>query len=625
MGTKATSGLICNSDFINKGTLKAGTSTITLAGNRPRSFVNTPSDGPLSAYYNLELGEGNTTSTGNIVVSNQLTLHGTLTPSAKDTVVITSNSPGAITDTGSITLGTVSRAIAQGDTNPYRFESPSTSLQFNGAGSYPGEISITVLPDTVPASFQLLWKVIPGIADTLHNTVDGDAFVRSIRFAFGPPKGNGSTIGTPLIQREYVMKSSGGGGTAQASIQLSYDQSEVPASTPETPLQLLTGPFITDSLRPLWNMVSVPLIPPDPSKDSLFPGATTPAFAYQGAYTPTASLSFGVGYWLRMNSAPLITIFGDDVERDTLSLTGGWNLIGGLSLPLSVKSASTLPPSQISSRFFGYQNGYTVADSLRPMHAYWVKVKTDCSLILFTPGAPAKTAPGTSVLAHLGRVVLKDASGSEQSLYFGSRNDINMAEFELPPRPPDGVFDARFSTQRMLDVVDRGAVRETPILLSSAAYPMTIRWSLDAKEGIAASIVLDGRAVPIEGSGEIKVAQPLSSIRLRMAGGSRASDLPKAFALMQNYPNPFNPSTTIRYDLPVESNVSLKIYNMMGQEVRTLVKEVRGAGSAEAVWNSLNDEGTAVSSGVYFYRIHAAGVADPSKTYIRVRKMMLLR
>ncbi len=87
------------------------------------------------------------------------------------------------------------------------------------------------------------------------------------------------------------------------------------------------------------------------------------------------------------------------------------------------------------------------------------------------------------------------------------------------------------------------------------------------------------------------------------------SQTPYSFALMQNYPNPFNPSTTIGYELPALSRVTITIYDMLGQKVRTLVNEVQSAGPQLQVWNSKNDAGRSVASGVYFYRIEAAAVS----------------
>jgi hypothetical protein len=93
--------------------------------------------------------------------------------------------------------------------------------------------------------------------------------------------------------------------------------------------------------------------------------------------------------------------------------------------------------------------------------------------------------------------------------------------------------------------------------------------------------------------------------------------LPDRFGLSQNFPDPFNPSTTIQYQLPQSAHVTLKIYNVLGQDVITLVDAMESAGYKSAVWNGSN-----VASGVYFYRIEAT---SGTKTFIDVRKMLVIK
>ncbi|MDP6297757.1 MAG: FlgD immunoglobulin-like domain containing protein, partial [Candidatus Marinimicrobia bacterium] len=81
--------------------------------------------------------------------------------------------------------------------------------------------------------------------------------------------------------------------------------------------------------------------------------------------------------------------------------------------------------------------------------------------------------------------------------------------------------------------------------------------------------------------------------------------VPDEFTLHQNYPNPFNPITTLRYDLPKNSLVSITIYDIMGREVRTLVNQTQDAGFKSVLWNATNDYGKPVSAGVYLYQIQA--------------------
>ena len=89
--------------------------------------------------------------------------------------------------------------------------------------------------------------------------------------------------------------------------------------------------------------------------------------------------------------------------------------------------------------------------------------------------------------------------------------------------------------------------------------------------------------------------------------------MPTAFALEQNYPNPFNPTTRIQYTLAAQAHVSLKIFNVVGQEVATLANGIQEAGYKSVVWNA-----SGVSSGVYFYRLQAG-------SFTETRKLILLK
>jgi len=92
----------------------------------------------------------------------------------------------------------------------------------------------------------------------------------------------------------------------------------------------------------------------------------------------------------------------------------------------------------------------------------------------------------------------------------------------------------------------------------------------------------------------------------------------KSFELRQNYPNPFNPSTTISWNSTVGSNLQLKIYNILGEEVRTLVNQWQSAGTHSVIWDGRNDSGQTVGSGVYFYTI-VTGNEQQTKKMILIR------
>ena len=89
--------------------------------------------------------------------------------------------------------------------------------------------------------------------------------------------------------------------------------------------------------------------------------------------------------------------------------------------------------------------------------------------------------------------------------------------------------------------------------------------------------------------------------------------MPTQFELSQNYPNPFNPSTTISYSIPVSSFVTLKVFDILGNEIRSLVNEEKSEGNYEVEFNAAN-----LPSGVYFYRLQTAN-------FIETRKMVLMK
>lgn len=95
------------------------------------------------------------------------------------------------------------------------------------------------------------------------------------------------------------------------------------------------------------------------------------------------------------------------------------------------------------------------------------------------------------------------------------------------------------------------------------------------------------------------------------------NSLPSVFKLYQNYPNPFNPITTIKYDVPKASHVTLKVLNLLGQEVATLVNEYKPAGRYEVEFQSAVGS-RQLASGVYFYQLK---VGD----YVQTKKMLLIR
>jgi hypothetical protein len=124
------------------------------------------------------------------------------------------------------------------------------------------------------------------------------------------------------------------------------------------------------------------------------------------------------------------------------------------------------------------------------------------------------------------------------------------------------------------------------------------------------------------GASQFALSQDFSLGITTSVSGSQA--VPQAYALGQNYPNPFNPSTRISFSLPQTGAVTLKVFNLLGQELTTLVNGPMTAGTHETLWDGRDAAGRVLASGVYFYRIEVKG-PDGGAAYSAMRKMVLLK
>ncbi len=131
-------------------------------------------------------------------------------------------------------------------------------------------------------------------------------------------------------------------------------------------------------------------------------------------------------------------------------------------------------------------------------------------------------------------------------------------------------------------------------------------WTDSGKVGIVTSLVVSGNYIyAVTGSGVWRRA--LSDMGVTGIAQVHAGTI-KTFSLSQNYPNPFNPTTTISFTLPSQSSVSLKVFDIIGREVATLVSGEMPAGTYARQWDA-----TKVSSGVYFYRLQAGNLTETKK------------
>jgi hypothetical protein len=142
------------------------------------------------------------------------------------------------------------------------------------------------------------------------------------------------------------------------------------------------------------------------------------------------------------------------------------------------------------------------------------------------------------------------------------------------------------------------------VQLSSLASGSSYFWKVRSKDG-------SGNTSNFSSTGQFTVGKVTAVDKTKLA-------LPTSYSVSQNYPNPFNPTTNIEYALPKSSVVSIKVYNMLGQEVKTLISQQQAPGYYNVQWNGDNNFGQHVSSGIYIYRVTAG-------QYVKTMKMVMLK
>ena len=201
----------------------------------------------------------------------------------------------------------------------------------------------------------------------------------------------------------------------------------------------------------------------------------------------------------------------------------------------------------------------------------------------------------------------------------GASTDVG-ARFEYDSEAAIGAAFVVFETDQEL----------TSDMLTSDLGDMAMDFRQDGREVKVLFYSLNGHVMPagrtalfaVDGLQEFQITRvELGSADGRFVDVSIATagpDLPTGYELSQNYPNPFNPETTIEFALPSASRVELTVFNVLGQQVTTLVKGVCPAGVNRIVWNGTDSDGHAAASGIYLYRLSAG-------TTVLTRKMMLLK
>jgi hypothetical protein len=387
-----------------------------------------------------------------------------------------------------------------------------------------------------------------------------------------------------------------------------------------------------------WNMIANP-VNRDAETDSVRQLYPTSSFAYAfkyvvgSGYAQEFTMANRTGYWGKFPSAGSASISGGTISSDVIPVLAGWNMIGSISSPVDTSTITSTPAGIRQSNWFGYSGGYFPSAQITPGKAYWVKASQAGSFTFTGSSAVPDRISKSEDAVEFSSVSITDAAGNSQTLYFGADRSgkVAVAMYEMPPVAPEGIFDARFITQEggyMLQVhpAEVQKALHYSIAIRSAVYPLIVSWNVvsTGSQSYTLTDAVQGRLLgeqTVSGVGQMRIENAaVTRLELRVEGGSV---LPSEFALYQNYPNPFNPTTSIKLALPIDGEISVAIYNVLGQKVRSLLNEERKAGYHTVQWNGTDDNGVQVTSGVYFVRFAAHGAAGAA--FSDVKKLMLVK
>jgi len=385
-------------------------------------------------------------------------------------------------------------------------------------------------------------------------------------------------------------------------------------------------PFSTfqKSISNGWNLIGLPLEVLDNYYLSIYPSAIpNTCFSWAGYYSPEDSLEMFKGYWLRFSHSDTVAITGFPVNACIMvDVYEGWNLIAGVSGNEALSDVGDPDSIIIPGTLYGFIGTYVLSDTIKQGEGYWLRTSASGQIILCPP-TNERQAFGKKFeirfdFSACPQLLLGDASGVSQTLYFRVNlpEEISKLSFSLPPLPPAGAFDARFSGNYRICEGDKAVIE-----VQASAYPLTINAENlpELPEGYRYVI----REILPGGEGKVHVLSEGRSVEItnpqvKSLQLGKQEIVPLIFAVEQNYPNPFNPTTEIRYSIPMYQRVEIVVYNSLGQKVKRVLSAKQEAGRHTVVWDATNENGQPVSSGIYFYIVTASG----NKV---VKKMILLR
>lgn len=382
-----------------------------------------------------------------------------------------------------------------------------------------------------------------------------------------------------------------------------------------------------------WNLLSLPVRPTNNHWSNVFKNGVSKPWRYSmRGYQDEEYLKPGRGYFVRysdkvdtrFSGTPLrrITIeqydplmlpkedlFSDTVrvfpDKDRMD-GSDWNTIGALTNTVSVERIEfspfdlELPDKNFTLRkgVWGYRTGkgYYETYQLEPGYGYWIKTDASGYLSLVDPisarmSIPVRNYDKEQFIARNIQINIRDNMQNETQLYL-TNEQIDKLDYELPPLPPIELFDIRFAGDVYVENSNSAMIN-----LQSVEYPISINVSnsdgnytfVDPVDGAILGTIAKGSSsnIEIQKTNADKIQILKSNVTLSEAG-------------MSSYPNPVSDISTISFAIPQDENVTIKLYDALGNDVRTIVSTKLSAGNHEVKLDAAN-----LASGRYIARLTA--------------------
>lgn len=363
-----------------------------------------------------------------------------------------------------------------------------------------------------------------------------------------------------------------------------------------------------------WSLVSLPL-----QGEELSPEGAA-LYGFNKVYTIESNLVPGTGYWMRNPAGSEVMRSGKGLQRVSADLEPGWNLIGGLILPVDVQTIDDPDGILTSTPVFGF-NGTSYADAqhLDPLNGYWIFAENSgqISYEINTGSTDAKVVSPKNSLSDTnnssGRILFRSETGqAELEVASGTLTSKQKNHYRLPPVGPAPLLDVR--TADGFGIADQ---QQTKLQLTAAEYPVQITYEASGRESMHTTYRLvlqhDGDTEERELNENNQITFHKEYDLIEFIQTEKNEELVRETKLLPSYPNPFNPITNLNYRLSDNLQVELVIYDAAGRHVSTLVNEEQQAGQY-----TIPFDGSGFASGIYFVRFKAGD-------YLRTQKLTLIK